>query len=579
MKHLVTILATFFIAACTFAQTGIGTTTPHASAQLEVSSTTKGFLPPRLTTEQLNNIANPATGLVIYNTTTNILEYKTASGWISYQDNQDGTNAGEMQYWDGSTWVTIAPGNEGQVLKYINNAPAWGTVEASVPDAPIIGTAIAGNAQATISFTAPAFNGYSTITSYIATASPEGYTGTASQSDDGSLTVTGLSNGTTYTFAITATNAIGTSQASANSNPITTPNGVSNAPISVTALAGDGVATISYTAPDNNGGSSITSYTATSSPGGFTGTVLQSGDDSIPVTGLSNLINYTFTVTANNIFGESTPSDPSNAVTPSEFPVLAATTISNIGWVAATANGSVSNDSGIDLIAKGICWSTNQNPSIVDSKSIESGEIGDFTSYITGLSPSTTYYVRPYATNANGTVYGTEISFTTTATKTIGDSHEGGLIAYFLTSTDSGYDSNYPHGLIAYTTDLSTGIEWGCATTEISGSFSNTIGAGLQNTINIVNECNTPANSATLSYDLISGIFDDWYLPSTFELVRLYSNIGPGGTNIGGFSTTGQYWSSTQRDVTLAGKVNFSNGNSGFQSKSVLYRVRPIRSF
>jgi hypothetical protein len=125
MKRLFTILAAFLIAASTFAQTGIGTTAPHASAQLEVSSTNKGFLPPRMTTEQRDNIANPATGLIIYNTTTNILEYKTASGWVSYQDTSDGTTVGDMQYWNGTAWVSSPPGTDGQVLKFISNVPTW----------------------------------------------------------------------------------------------------------------------------------------------------------------------------------------------------------------------------------------------------------------------------------------------------------------------------------------------------------------------------------------------------------------------------------------------------------------------
>ena len=65
MKNLLIIL----ILSCSFssfAQTGIGTTTPNASAQLDVSSTTKGFLPPRMTATQRGLIANPATGLLVY---------------------------------------------------------------------------------------------------------------------------------------------------------------------------------------------------------------------------------------------------------------------------------------------------------------------------------------------------------------------------------------------------------------------------------------------------------------------------------------------------------------------------------
>lgn len=93
----------------------------------------------------------------------------------------------------------------------------------SVPDAPTIGTATAtGATTATVAFTQPANNGGSTITSYTATSSPGGITGTLNQAGSGTITVTGLTSGTNYTFTVTATNAVGTSAASAASNSITT---------------------------------------------------------------------------------------------------------------------------------------------------------------------------------------------------------------------------------------------------------------------------------------------------------------------------------------------------------------------
>ena len=60
---------------------GIGTSAPNASAKVEIASTTQGFLPPRMTTVQRNAIVSPATGLVIYNTTTNCLNFYIGSGW------------------------------------------------------------------------------------------------------------------------------------------------------------------------------------------------------------------------------------------------------------------------------------------------------------------------------------------------------------------------------------------------------------------------------------------------------------------------------------------------------------------
>ena len=60
---------------------GINNTAPHASAQLDVSSTTKGFLPPRVTTTQRDAISSPAEGLIIYNTTTHKLNFYNGSAW------------------------------------------------------------------------------------------------------------------------------------------------------------------------------------------------------------------------------------------------------------------------------------------------------------------------------------------------------------------------------------------------------------------------------------------------------------------------------------------------------------------
>ena len=76
-----------------------------------------------------------------------------------------------------------------------------------VPGAPTIGTATISITTATVPFTAPSSNGGSTITSYTAVSSPSGITGTLSQAGSGSITVSGLSSGTSYTFTVFATNA------------------------------------------------------------------------------------------------------------------------------------------------------------------------------------------------------------------------------------------------------------------------------------------------------------------------------------------------------------------------------------
>ncbi len=191
------------------------------------------------------------------------------------------------------------------------------TVPTTVPDAPTSVSATAGNGSAAVSWIAPSANG-SPITGYTVTATDTttpGNGGQSATSTGGPVTLSGLTNGDSYTFSVTATNARGTGAASAPSDPVV-PTTVPGTPTSVVAAPGNGSAAVSWIAPSANG-SPITGYTVTATDttnpgnGGQTAT---SATSSATVTGLSNGDSYTFSVTATNGQGTGDPSDPSAPV-------------------------------------------------------------------------------------------------------------------------------------------------------------------------------------------------------------------------------------------------------------------------
>lgn len=92
---------------------------------------------------------------------------------------------------------------------------------------------------------------------------------------------------------------------------------------------------------------------------------------------------------------------------------ISTTSVSSITQTTAVSGGNVTNDGGSTITAKGVCWSTSANPTIANSKTTDGSGTGSFTSNITGLNAGATYYVRAYATNSIGTVYGNSVSFTT----------------------------------------------------------------------------------------------------------------------------------------------------------------------
>jgi hypothetical protein len=144
-------------------------------------------------------------------------------------------------------------------------------------------------------------------------------------------------------------------------------------------------------------------------------------------------------------------------------------------------------------------------------------------------------------------------------------------------SGDPGYDANTQHGLIAATSDQSTGIQWSNGSFTTTGATGTAIGTGLSNTNTIISSQGPTATSyaAGLARAYKGGGYTDWYLPSVNELAKLYAMKLLG---FGGFASS-LYWSSSEDDNLLAWLQFFGNGVQYRASKDYTYSVRAIRAF
>ena len=138
------------------------------------------------------------------------------------------------------------------------------------------------------------------------------------------------------------------------------------------------------------------------------------GSFSDNLTGLSPNTTYYVRAYAMNSVGTAYGNEVSFTTTTAiQLPTVITTAVNNVAQTIATCGGNVTSDGGATVTARGVCWSTSQNPTTTDSHTSDGSGTGSFTSNLTGLTSSTTYYVRAYATNSAGTSYGNEVSFTT----------------------------------------------------------------------------------------------------------------------------------------------------------------------
>ncbi|MFW3172805.1 fibronectin type III domain-containing protein [Geodermatophilus sp. CPCC 206100] len=260
---------------------------------------------------------------------------------------------------------------------------------ATRPGAPTGVTAAPGDGQVTLSWTAAPSHG-SPVTGYTVATTPGG--ATVSTPGSTTATVTGLTNGTSYDFTVTATNAVGTGPASQPATAVPQPAAAApGAPGTVTAVRGDGQATVTWAAATANG-SAVTGYTVTASPGGATATT--TGARSVVVPGLTNGTAHTFTVRASNAVGTGPASAASNPVTPAGRPgapgsvtAVPGNRSATVTWTPGAANGSAVTGYTVTASPGGATAATT----------------GATSATVAGLSNGTAYTFTVRAQNAVGT--------------------------------------------------------------------------------------------------------------------------------------------------------------------------------
>ncbi len=279
--------------------------------------------------------------------------------------------------------------------------PVAPPLTATAPDAPRSPTVVAGSRSATVSWTPPSSVGGSPVTGY--TVAPyDGAVALAAVRVGPAATVatvTGLANGTTYTFQVTATNAGGTSAAAATGpvTPATTP----DAPTAPEAIAGDGSAHVSWSAPALDGGNPLTGYVVTPyrGPMALDPVLVAPAVTTTTIGGLTNGADYSFRIAAVNAVGPSP-----TAVTPTVIPAAVPLVLPPTAVVARSDNASAT-----------VSWTAPLAPLVVDSYLVSAFRYGALVATRSVAAPEQAVIVTGLS---NGTAY----TFTVTAQTPLGAS-------------------------------------------------------------------------------------------------------------------------------------------------------------